>query len=237
MKTIRFPWTLLMMIAILASMLPLTACTVLDGGDRDDLEEAIDEAPPIDRLSMSVMAINAKARTHLDGLNHNTRVFKMECTHRVGDGWSEPREEIDIYATVADVIGCMDKGHTYGVCLNTLIKAMRKVAVDRWKERIAAAPEVLGDITETECDERIDKGFRTIDVPGGEDDLNRVTATEIVDWLLGLPAPPHGLSLQAWRALGPLLCALDVAWGCAPGLGGGGIITPAPSGGGTGDYP
>ncbi len=210
------------------------ACTKPDPGDRKELEAAIDKSE--DRYSMAAMAMRSKTRRWLDGRPKNERIFKIFCQVQIAPGgpWTEKRDEIDLFATVADMIACMDgNSWSYDVCIDEMIDRAADTARARWKAAKDAAP---GTIADYECQEQFDPGYNVMQVPGAKQDLNRVSAGEIVEWFLSLPAPPVGLSVGTWRALAPFICALGKDWGCAPGLGGDIVISPAPSGG-TGDYP
>jgi len=220
----------------------ITSCTALDGDDRDDLESAVNRVNEKDRIAMAGMVMRSKTRNWLDGLPRNTRVFQIKCTHKLHPDdieWTEWRQEIDIFATVADVISCMDGEFlTYSTCLDKLTEEMTQRAEKRWQDRKDASSSILDKQIETECQEEIDHGFNTMQAPGADDELNRVSAGDIVDWILRTPAPPFGLSPSLIGALAPFVCALSQAdgWCDAAPRGPDVVIVPAPSGG-SGDYP
>ncbi len=229
--------------ALLISAMTIGACTALDGGDRDDLESAVNGVDKRDRMTMAGMAMKSKNRTWINSLDKRTRVFYVKCTHKLHPDdlkWTEWQQEIDLFATVGDMIECMDRNFfTYSTCLDILAEEKARGAEKRWRERHDASANPLDKQIETECQEHIDPGFNTMQAPGADEDLNRVTAGEIVDWILRTPAPPISFGPSLVRALAPFVCALSGAGGWCDAASHGSdevVITPAPSGG-PGDYP
>jgi hypothetical protein len=215
----------------------LTACTVLDGGDRDDLIDAIEKSPREDRDAMAMMIVGAKTRDYLRGRPPNSAAISLECRMvHPAMGAAAWGVQNGAFAKPADLLACLQAGHTYPMCLQFVANLLAKRTIDAWEKfKPTLADSDPRKAATLECRGVINPGFSAAEVPGANDDLNRVTAEQIVEWLLRQPAPPPGFSPGMWQALAPLICALGKDWGCAPSLGGGvGPIVPAP--GGTGDY-
>lgn len=221
-----------------ATALSTLACSVLDGDDRDDLESAIKEAPREDRAAMAAMVVGAKTRGYLQGRDPNSAVISLECrmVHPTmgPTGWSLPA---GAFAKPRDLLACLQAGHTYPACLQFVADLLAERARKEWvKTKQAFVDSDPRKAADLECRGVVNPGFHAAEVPGANDDLNRVTAEAIVDWLLTLPAPPPGFSPATWRVLAPLLCGLDVGWGCSghpmyPGGDGTIITVPGSTGG------
>lgn len=210
----------------------LMACSALDGSDRADLEAGINKESPEVKHAMAAMAMNQKTKRFLDGRPPSERVIGVECKQRLpGGSWFNPKPEQDLVYLVSDVIECMSTGETYQGCIATLAAALVIKATDRWQAKIAASiPGSLDASLEVSCNEVVDPQYHPANVPGADTDLNKVSAGEIVEWLLALPAPPPGFSIEAWAPILPFICAMDVSWGC-PGDPHNPIITGVTTGG------
>ncbi len=214
------------------------ACSVLDGGDRADLEAAIDKESKEDRTSMAAMYLSAKTKKWIDGRPKNEAVITLWCKHHRTDGtsteWTIDQSEPGM---VKDMIWCLGQGVGYVKCLDVLENALAFKAEQAWALTKTGLPDSDPlKSTETECRGITNPGYSPVEVPGANDDLNRVTAGEIVEWMLSLPAPPPGFSTAAWGPLLPFICALGASWGC-PGDPQNPLITSISQSGSTGGDP
>ena len=225
-----------MLVVVVA--LAISACSVLDGGDRAELEAAIGKESIEDRTTMAAMMLSAKTKKWISGRPKNEAVITLWCRHHFADGtstdWAIDSADPGL---VKDMVFCLDKGVSYARCLEVLETALAYQAETAWG--LAKTNFANGDplkASEAECRGVTNPSYEPIMVPGADSDMNRVTAGEIVEWLLALPAPPPGFSPQTWGPLLPLICALGASWGC-PGDPQNPIITGISQSGATGGDP
>jgi hypothetical protein len=201
---------------LLAALLVLLAfgCSILDPGDRDELRRRIAALPPdtLSFLQKKDMNFNA-VRWLMTYKDPNDQAGKLQCRVQAGGTWSGWNDQEPTY-TVADLLECLlstgDIAVTYTMCPDYFVG----------RDGTAKETEILHEqqvpgVTKVECRFVWDFRYEPEKVPPNLTNPRAITPDDLIDWLIGLPAPPPGWNLPE---LVPLLCPLGAGpgWGCPP---------------------
>jgi hypothetical protein len=201
-------------VAVAAVAAVVLGCSILDPGDRDELRRQIAMLPP-DTLSFWEKArMNANA---LDWLvrykDKNDQVGKLQCRVQAGGTWSGWNDQEPTY-TVRDLLDCLLAGGDNPVTYTMCADLFQGVGGAAKKNKILYEQPVPG-VTDVQCRFVWDFRYDPEKVPPNLTNPKAITPDDLIDWLIGLPAPPPGWNLPK---LAPLLCPLGAGpgWGCPP---------------------
>lgn len=199
---------------LLACLLVLFAfgCSVLDSGDRDELRHQIAMMPPANQGILTTWAMNAKALDWLFHRPENDQVGKLQCRLQAGGQWTDWADQEPTY-TVAEMIECL---LTDRIAVTYLMCRDRFLGVDGTAKRNAILNEQqVPGVTNVECRFVWDFRYDPEKLPPKLTDPKAITPDDIINGMIGAPAPPPGWSFPE---LVPLLCPLGAGpgWGCPP---------------------
>ncbi|WP_437899325.1 hypothetical protein [Sorangium sp. So ce124] len=209
------------------------SCSILDPDDRDELRRRIAALPPAEMSLMKRTIMNVKAINWLNGKYEGDQVGKLQCRYQAGGQWSKWTDQEPTH-TVADMLECLIRrpfAVTYIMCKDEWESLERQL---RKTDLMNSLPVPGG--TSIDCRYVWDFRYEPEKVPPELIDPNEISADDIIDAMIALPAPPPG-----WAApqLAPLLCPLGAGpgWGCPPRPTDTDGEEPAnPTGGEPGDY-
>ena len=201
----------------------ITACSVLDPDDRQQLRDRIGAMPPSSDSQFRRLVMNAKAIQWLRMKPENDQVGRMQCRIGAGGKWGDwqYQEEVLKVDRMLECLMHVQLDVTYEMCKDEWVAEM---TVKR-KNEIMEAQIPGADI---ECRYEWDFRYQPDHIPKNLIEPKSITVDDMIDVLLRLPAPPPGFLAPE---LAPLLCPLGAGpgWGCpdVPSTEG----DPAPSGG------
>jgi hypothetical protein len=218
-----------------AALLVLLAfgCSILDPGDRDELVRKIELMPSAQISTLKKLTLNANALDWLQNRPDTDQVGKLQCRMKAGGTWSDWADQEPTY-TVADmwkVLLIEGTEVTYTDCPDYWLGRDGKA-----KESAILHEQPVPGVTGFECRFVWDFRYEPEKVPPNLTDSKVISTEDIIEAIIGLPAPPPG---WAFPELVPLLCPLGAGpgWGCPPNPNDLPGDQPAgPTGGGSGDY-
>ncbi|WP_437956668.1 hypothetical protein WME76_35585 [Sorangium sp. So ce119] len=189
-------------------------CSIMDPGDRDELRERIAALPPDTLSYWDKVVMNTNALRWLKLYKDpDDQVGKLQCRLKAGGTWSGWNDQEPPY-TVADLIDCLLGGGDIAVIYTMCAGELQGRGNAAMKLKILHEEQVPG-VTHVECRFVWDPRYEPEKVPSDLTSPRGMTPDELIDWLIGLPAPPPG---WAFPELVPLLCPLGAGpgWGCPP---------------------
>jgi hypothetical protein len=213
-----------------AALLVLLAfgCSIMDPGDRAELDKRIVGLPPSELLDMKRMTMAAKAINWLRHRPNNDQMGKLQCRVQANGRWNDWHDEEPTY-TVFDMLDCLIKD-SFAVDYMLCKEQWESVETQSKQTELLNSPPIPGG-SSLECRFVWDFRYDPAKLPAKLTDPNAITPDDVIDAMIGLPTPPPGLNLPDFV---PLLCPMGAGpgWGCPgrPSDPGGGD-TPAPGGG------
>jgi hypothetical protein len=188
-------------------------CSILDPDDRQELRDRI-AAMPLDAvLLMKKMVMNVKAMNWLRYRPKGDQMGKLQCRMQAGGTWSGWADQEPPY-TVEDMLECLiyrPFAVTYVMCRDEWLGVNAQA-----KENEILHEQPAPGVTDVECRFAWDFRYEPEKVPPELIDPDAIGPDDIIDAMIGLPAPPPGWNFLP--ELVPLLCPLGAGpgWGCPP---------------------
>ncbi|WP_437675423.1 hypothetical protein [Sorangium sp. So ce131] len=200
------------LLAGLLVLLPF-GCSIVDPDDRAELRSRIAAMPPGNISLLKQVVMNVRAWDWLEYKDKNDQMGKLQCRYQAGGQWSDWADQEPRY-TVADMFECLIErpfAVTYVMCKDEWESLERQL---RETDLMNSLPVPGG--SSVECRFVWDFRYEPDNVPPELIDPDEVTIDDVIDAMIGMPAPPPG---WVFPELVPLLCPLGAGpgWGCPPG--------------------
>lgn len=191
----------------------VAGCSIMDPEDRQELRDRLGALPADAILAMKRTVMNTNALNWLRGRPDHDQMGKLQCRYQAGGQWTSWADQEPTFTT-DDMLYCLRKDPfmmTYIMCM------------EQWEslESQARRTDLLNSLpvpggASVECRFVWDFRYDPEKVPRALTDPDAVSIDDMIDCLVGLPAPPPG-----WNFLPqivPLLCPLGAGpgWGCPP---------------------
>ncbi|WP_437645421.1 hypothetical protein [Sorangium sp. So ce362] len=187
-------------------------CSIVDPGDRDELRDRIAMMSPDDIPFAKRWTMNTKAVDWLRRRPPGDQMGKLQCRYQAGGQWSNWADQEPTYI-VLDMLECLLKrpfAVTYILCKEEWEALESQI---RRTDLLNSLPVPGG--ASVECRFVWDFRYEPEKAPIKVTDPDAVTPDDMIDAMIGLPAPPPG---WMFPQLIPLLCPLGAGpgWGCPP---------------------
>ena len=191
--------------------LVLPSCSIMDPDDRQALRDRLADMMPTDLARLRKGAMNGRGIIYFNGRPSNDQVGTLYCREYAEGQWGDWRKEEaeDRLWQVKDVLDCLKYDPfdvSYLDCKDQFLAVQTKL-----KKGEIMAQQMPG--RDAECRFEFDWRYEPDVLPEELWKEESISYDDIIDHLVGLPAPPPGFIVPE---LAPLLCPLGAGpgWGC-----------------------